>query len=228
MTILSANYHRAKRGGVHEPTHSVVGAAVVVACSRCFSPACTTTLQGKAVSVFDDPFSVAGMPATDGPTGLRADAQDPTREVRGHRRRRDRRTGAQARSATSRSTGTSAYSDTFDGEFTPVEALISWDANGFDDAVLRRRHVRSRQRGVLLRRRDHRLGPRRAAARAAQGLRGHGRDDGARPRVRPRGAASGRAGQARAPRRWWPSSRPTASQAPTCAGSPRATRRASR
>ena len=27
----------------------------------------------------------------------------------------------------------SAYGDAFDGEFTPVEALISWDANGFDD-----------------------------------------------------------------------------------------------
>ena len=44
---------------------------------------CSTTLQGNAVSIFHDPFRVAGLPATDGPTGLRPNAEDPTRDVQG-------------------------------------------------------------------------------------------------------------------------------------------------
>ena len=55
--------------------------AVIAACSALLVTGCTTTLQGKAVSVFDDPFHVAGMPATDGPTGLRPDAHGSVRDV---------------------------------------------------------------------------------------------------------------------------------------------------
>ena len=33
------------------------------------------------MSVFADPFKVAGMPAVDGPTGLRPDATEPSRDV---------------------------------------------------------------------------------------------------------------------------------------------------
>jgi predicted metalloprotease len=39
------------------------------------------TLPGKRVSISDDPFRVAGMPAVDGPTGLRPDHPAPAREV---------------------------------------------------------------------------------------------------------------------------------------------------
>ena len=105
--------------------------AVFATCSALLLAACTTTLQGKAVSVFDDPFSVAGMPATDGPTGLRDDAAGPSRVVLGTD---DGEIDELARQAVSdiEEYWEGAYSDTFDGEFTPVEALISWDANGFD------------------------------------------------------------------------------------------------
>ena len=105
--------------------------AVFATCSALLLAACTTTLQGKAVSVFDDPFSVAGMPATDGPTGLRDDAAGPSRVVQGTD---DGEIDELARQAVSdiEEYWEGAYSDTFDGEFTPVEALISWDANGFD------------------------------------------------------------------------------------------------
>ena len=121
-----------------------------------------------------------------------------------------------------------AYGETFDGEFTPVKELVSWDSDGLRRRVLRRRHLRPGQRRVLLRRQHHRLGSRRAAAVTAQGQRRHGRHDGAGPRVRPLGPAPGRPDHDRAPRRWSPSSRPTAWPASTCAGSPRATRRGSR
>ena len=56
---------------------------MIVICSALLLSACTTTLQGKAVSVFDDPFHVAGLPATDGPTGLRPDAHGDVRDVEG-------------------------------------------------------------------------------------------------------------------------------------------------
>ena len=105
--------------------------AVIATCSALVLAACTTTLQGKAVSVFDDPFSVAGMPATDGPTGLRDDAAGPSRVVLGTD---EGEIDELARQAVSdiEEYWEGAYSETFDGEFTPVEALISWDANGFD------------------------------------------------------------------------------------------------
>ncbi len=104
---------------------------VIASCSTLVLVACATTLEGKAVSVFDDPFSVAGMPATDGPSGLRDDAIGPSRVV-------EDTDGGEvdelARQAISdiEEYWEGVYGESFDGEFTPVEALISWDANGFD------------------------------------------------------------------------------------------------
>src|SRR6476659_4449567 len=106
--------------------------AVMAACSALLVTACTTTLQGKAVSVFDDPFHVAGMPASDGPTGLRPDAHGSVREVEDTDNGKIDELAANAVSDIEEY-WSSAYGDAFDGEFTPVEALISWDANGFDD-----------------------------------------------------------------------------------------------
>jgi predicted metalloprotease len=105
--------------------------AVIAGCSALLITGCSTTLQGKAVSVFDDPFHVAGMPATEGPTGLRPDAGVPVREVEGTDK------GAIDKLATSAVSDIEdywgrVYGETFNGQFTPVEALISWDANGFD------------------------------------------------------------------------------------------------
>lgn len=105
--------------------------AVIATCSALIVAGCTTTLQGKAVSVFDDPFHVAGLPATDGPTGLRPDAHEPGRVIQGS-------DGGKIDDLAGNAVGDieeywgNAYGDTFDGSFSPVEALISWDANGFD------------------------------------------------------------------------------------------------
>ncbi|MBW8711996.1 MAG: peptidase, partial [Mycobacterium sp.] len=110
--------------------HLVV--AVIATCSALLVAACSTTLQGKAVSVFDDPFHVAGMPATDGPTGLRSDAHGPVREVQGTDNGKVDELAASAVSDIE-DYWRGAYSGTFDGQFTPVKSLISWDANGFDD-----------------------------------------------------------------------------------------------
>lgn len=105
--------------------------AVIATCSALLLTACSTTLQGKAVSVFEDPFSVAGMPATDGPSGLRDNPAAPTRDAQNTD---DGEIDELARHAISdiEEFWEGVYSETFDGEFVPVEALISWDANGFD------------------------------------------------------------------------------------------------
>ncbi|MGV0814884.1 neutral zinc metallopeptidase [Mycolicibacterium boenickei] len=93
--------------------------------------ACSTLVGGSAVSVFSDPFSVAGMPATDGSSGLRPDAAKPSRKVT------HTDGGAIDNLAASAVSDleefwSDAYSGVFDGEFKPVRALISWDAESFD------------------------------------------------------------------------------------------------
>ncbi|HET7665064.1 MAG TPA: neutral zinc metallopeptidase [Mycobacterium sp.] len=109
----------------------LLAGAVLAGCSAVLIAGCTTTLQGKAVSVFDDPFHVAGMPATDGPTGLRPDAHGDVRDVEGTDNGKIDRLAANAVSDIE-DYWAQVYGKAFDGEFTPVEALISWDANGFD------------------------------------------------------------------------------------------------
>lgn len=104
---------------------------VFAACALLLLTSCANTLQGHAVSVFADPFRVAGMPATDGPTGLRDDAANPTREVR------DTDGGEIDHLAASSVSDIEefwqqAYPEAFDGDFAPVDELISWDADGFD------------------------------------------------------------------------------------------------
>ncbi|RAV08403.1 peptidase [Mycolicibacterium sp. GF69] len=106
--------------------------AVIAACAALVMTACTTTLRGEPVSVFADPFRVAGMPATDGPTGLRPDAQGPTRSVTGTD---GSDTDELARQAISdiEEFWKGAYHNAFGGEFEPVARVYSWDANGFDE-----------------------------------------------------------------------------------------------
>ncbi|MDT5198009.1 MAG: hypothetical protein QOH20_4763, partial [Mycobacterium sp.] len=108
----------------------VVGVAIA-ACAVLLVPSCATTLQGNPVSVFSDPFRVAGMPATDGPTGLRDDAAAPSRDVEGTDNGRVDELGRQAVSDIEEF-WQQVFPETFDGEFTPVDQIVSWDADGLD------------------------------------------------------------------------------------------------
>jgi len=110
--------------------HLVV--AVIAVSSALFVSSCSTTLQGNAVSVFDDPFSVAGMPATDGPTGMRSDPVGPSRVVLGTDDGDMDELGRQAVSDIEEF-WEATYPETFDRDFKTVENLISWDANGYED-----------------------------------------------------------------------------------------------
>ncbi|WP_102141991.1 neutral zinc metallopeptidase [Mycobacterium hubeiense] len=92
---------------------------------------CSTTVQGNPVSVFDDPFRVAGLPATDGETGLRPDAEPPSRDVTDT-------DGSDIDELAASSVSDiedfwdSVFQEMFGQKFLPVDELISWDANGFD------------------------------------------------------------------------------------------------
>ncbi|MFV8163166.1 neutral zinc metallopeptidase [Mycobacterium sp. 134] len=92
---------------------------------------CSALVGGTAVSVFSDPFSVAGMPATDGASGLRPDAEKPSRKVNNTDGGKIDNLAASAVSDLEEF-WSGAYSEAFDGEFQPVRALISWDAESFD------------------------------------------------------------------------------------------------
>ncbi len=189
---------------------------------------CTTTLQGKAVSVFDDPFQVAGMPAIDGPTGLRPDADGPSARSRTPTTEKIDELAANAVSDIEEF-WSSAYGETFDGDFTPVEALISWDANGFDDtefcgedtyglvnaAFCFDDNTIGWDRGELLPALRKSYGDMGVTMVLAHEY-GH--------------AVQHQAGldNKKTPRRWCPNNRPTVSPASTCAGWPRTSRRASR
>ena len=171
--------------------------AVIAACSALLRRRLLDHAAGQGRLGFDDPFrSRACLPST-GRRGC-----GPTRKA----------PSATSRTATAvRSTSSprasvsdiedfweSAYGEAFDGEFTPVEALISWDANGYDDtefcgedtyglvnaAFCHDDHTIGWDRGELL-----------PALRKAYG--DMGVTDGARPRVRPRDPAPGRAERTR-------------------------------
>lgn len=109
---------------------TLVSAGAVLAVTAALT-SCSTTLEGTPVSVFADPFRVAGLPAVDGPSGLRPDAKEPTRDVEGT-------DGGDIDEVAGQSISdieeywNSVYSDVFPGEFRPVSALISWDADDYD------------------------------------------------------------------------------------------------
>lgn len=116
--------------GRYRRRRHLVGATMTT-CAVLLGCGCSTTLQGQAVSVFDDPFSVAGMPATDGPTGLRPNAEGPTRDIEGTDGGEIDQLAGSAISDIEQYWET-AYPETFGDDFTPARALFSWDAAGFD------------------------------------------------------------------------------------------------
>lgn len=107
-------------------------AAVLAVSAALFVASCSTTVEGTAVSVFDDPFKVAGMPAVDGPSGLRPGAKPPSREV-------ENTDGGEIDELAAASVSDIedfweiAYPETFDDDgFIPVKQLVSWDASGYE------------------------------------------------------------------------------------------------
>lgn len=108
----------------------VVCALTALGAVAALTAGCSTAVQGRAVSVFDDPFKVGGLEAVDGPTGLRPDPKPGIREVIGT-------DGGEVDLLAAESISDLeefwrfAYPDTFDGELQPVKNLLSWDPDDY-------------------------------------------------------------------------------------------------
>lgn len=90
---------------------------------------CSSMPDGRAGSVQDDPFTVAGLPARDGPSGPRPGVPDAIRSVVG--------TDGGAIDALAVNAvadiedyWAAVYPTIFRGTFRPVNALVSWDSDG--------------------------------------------------------------------------------------------------
>ncbi|WP_433713562.1 metallopeptidase [Nocardia sp. CA-084685] len=105
-------------------------ATAVIAVALCviaMLAGCTRAVHGRAVSVYDDPFKVAGLPTTSGPNGPREGVPDSSlTAVNGDSGEVD----ALALNAIDdiQAYWRAEYSKDFEGEFKPVDKLISWSA----------------------------------------------------------------------------------------------------
>jgi predicted metalloprotease len=89
---------------------------------------CTTFVEGRALSMLNDPFRVGGLPATNGPSGIRSNAPSPTgRVVNTDNGPID--TLALQSISDIQDYWKSVYSQSLKGSFVPVEKLVSYDSN---------------------------------------------------------------------------------------------------
>jgi predicted metalloprotease len=97
------------------------GAVLVVA-------GCSTFVEGRALSMLNDPFRVGGLPATNGPSGIRSNAPSPTGTVV------NTDNGAIDKLSLLSVNDIeeywkSVYSQSLKGTFVPVGKLVSYDSN---------------------------------------------------------------------------------------------------
>lgn len=109
------------------PNKQVAATITAVLCLAILLTGCTFAVDGRPVSIYDDPFQVAGLPTTSGPSGPRPNVPDTTLtatngdggavDVLALNAVEDIQTYWQAE-----------YSKEFDGQFQPIEKLLSWNA----------------------------------------------------------------------------------------------------
>ena len=174
--------------------HRTLLGAVTAACAIVLIAGCTSVTQGQAVSTLYDPFRAGGLPAQDGPSGVKDDAPQPTGEVQGS-------DGSDVDKLALPSVNDIAdfwqqnWGD-LNGSFSPIENLLSYDSDDPSSPVVCNtdtygepnafycpsKQIMAWDRGVLVADRPEVL--RRRLSRGADG-----------PRVRPRRAAHGRTGR---------------------------------
>ena len=102
-------------------------AAVSAMCAGLLIAGCSTVTEGHAVSTLYDPFRAGGLPAEDGPSGIRDNAPQPTGDVQDT-------DGGDIDKLTLLAVNDVAdfweknYSPALSGTFTPIEKLVSYDS----------------------------------------------------------------------------------------------------
>ncbi|NUP27159.1 MAG: metallopeptidase [Nocardia sp.] len=109
------------------PKLSTSAVVVSALCALLLVTGCTRSVDGHAVSIYDNPFQVAGLPTTSGPSGPRENA--PTSDlVAEHSDGGDIDTLALNAVTDVQAYWDEHYAAEFDGDFVPVDKLISWSA----------------------------------------------------------------------------------------------------
>lgn len=108
---------------------------IAVLCAVTALVGCTRSVDGRAVSIYDDPFKVAGLPTTSGPSGPRPEVLDSELTARnGDGGEVD--TLALNAVEDIQAYWAEVYPEEFEGEFEPVDKLVSWSAKaGRNDSV---------------------------------------------------------------------------------------------
>jgi predicted metalloprotease len=103
-------------------------AAVMAGCLALLVAGCGSTTQGRAVSPLYDPFRAGGLPAQDGPSGIREDAPAPEGNVQGT-------DGGDPDKLATLAVNDVAefwknnYAGSFGGTFTPIDDLVSYNSD---------------------------------------------------------------------------------------------------
>lgn len=110
--------------------HSTRAIALILASVLVFA-GCGQTIGGRAVSIYENPFNVAGLPVTDGPSGPRLGVPNARLDVDGAEGTDSDVIATNAIDDIQRY-WTETYPELFATPFTPVSDLISWDASEDD------------------------------------------------------------------------------------------------
>lgn len=102
--------------------------ALVWAAAVLVMAGCTTFVDGRTLSMLNDPFLVGGLPAANGPSGIRSNAPSPMGKVRNTD---DGPIDAFTLLSINDIEGywQSAYSQSLKGKFEPVSKMVSYDSN---------------------------------------------------------------------------------------------------
>ena len=109
--------------------HRWIPMAVAVTCSALLVAGCgPTVLDGRALPMLYDPNRVSGLPATDGPSGPRDNAPQPTGTVQ-NTDNGDIDHLVLLAINDIEDFWKKHYSDSLEGSFTPISTLLSYDSN---------------------------------------------------------------------------------------------------
>lgn len=115
--------------------HARIRAAMVCVATVLVVAGCTTFVEGRALSMLNDPFRVGVLPATSGPSGMRPNAPSPTGTVV------NTDNGPIDKLALQSITDIqdywkSVYSQSLKGNFVPVDKLVSYNSNSPDSPIV--------------------------------------------------------------------------------------------
>ncbi|AXO23873.1 peptidase [Mycobacterium avium subsp. hominissuis] len=128
---------KGRRARQSRPRGSIASAKVALVCAwaALLVTGCTTFVDGRGVSILNDPFRVAGLPAVDGPSGSRPDGPEPTGTV-GNTNGGAIDTLALLSINDIEEYWKQAYGQPLHGSFTPVKELVSYDSDSPDSPAL--------------------------------------------------------------------------------------------